>query len=292
MISVGMVAFLARSLNDIAKAPVEKAQENANFVIETSKSITKLVTDATGDGIGSQLLSKMSMKTFSQMHDGIRDIIEEYADMDFIDVGKFEALASGCGHIRTIVETLYSKDIQKNLATKKSQDNLLDAYEDLCEVLEDYADIDANNINQTTDNFIKFIDKVNGSDINNLKATADMFKQMAAFSKSISGDFEQLAETLNEKIATLLEKIQKGVDNMPEATDKDADKINNMSFDLASNEAKGQVSQNTVENMSDKIAAKQMQEKRDAALAKGGYNGTIEDIIAILTDEGVKIGRR
>ena len=58
------------------------------------------------------------------------------------------------------------------------------------------------------DNYIKFLDKVDRVDIETLRTTERLFKNMAQFSESIHGNFQGLADALNEKIAPLLEELK------------------------------------------------------------------------------------
>jgi len=63
------------------------------------------------------------------------------------------------------------------------------------------------------DSYVRFVDKVNTVKVENIEKTAKMFEKMAEFSKSIHGNFEGLADTLNDKITPLLEKIDSTLKN-------------------------------------------------------------------------------
>jgi methyl-accepting chemotaxis protein len=193
--------------------------------------------------------------------------------------------------IVTSVNSIFKSLVGQSLNIDDAEDKL-DIWDRAIQYLNDYSNINDTKVKNVSDNFIKFIDKVNGADLDKLKETTEMFRQMAAFSESISGDFDKLADALNEKIAPLLEKISGSVEKMPKAINDASDKASMLSYELAPNSSKAQVSDETISKISNKTEAQKMQEKRDKAIAAGGYSGTIEDIIAILTDEGVKIGRR
>ena len=67
---------------------------------------------------------------------------------------------------------------------------------------------------------------------------------MAQFSESINGNFNELAEALNEKIAPLLEELKELVGKVPEHMDKNsANQIRSQVETVA-----GKVSQTTMEN--------------------------------------------
>jgi hypothetical protein len=77
--------------------------------------------------------------------------------------------------------------------------------------------------NQTRilDKHIEFINKISSVDVEKLKTSANMFEKMAEFSESINGNFEGLAQTLNEKIAPLMEELKElltGVQDKVEET--------------------------------------------------------------------------
>lgn len=62
-------------------------------------------------------------------------------------------------------------------------------------------------------NLLKEINKVDGS---KLSTTASMFESMARFSESVSGNFDKLADTLNERILPNLETLKSLIDGLPD----------------------------------------------------------------------------
>lgn len=71
-----------------------------------------------------------------------------------------------------------------------------------------FAKIDTKQLSESTEQFIKVFDKINTIDNDKIKSTADMFAQMTKLSKSIKGNFEGLAEALNENLLTVLEELK------------------------------------------------------------------------------------
>jgi hypothetical protein len=61
-----------------------------------------------------------------------------------------------------------------------------------------------------------------------------MFKEMKEFSESISGNFDGLAEALNEKIAPLLEELKGLIEKIPESVDKSASTISTSMYNTTS----------------------------------------------------------
>lgn len=64
------------------------------------------------------------------------------------------------------------------------------------------------NTEQLFKNYIILLDKINTIKVDNVEKTTKMFKQMAQFSESIDGNFEKLAETINENLMPVLEELK------------------------------------------------------------------------------------
>ena len=56
--------------------------------------------------------------------------------------------------------------------------------------------------------------------IDNIKKVTHMFKQMARFSESIDGNFESLAEAINENLMPVLEELKKVMDDCTKTLEK------------------------------------------------------------------------
>ena len=64
------------------------------------------------------------------------------------------------------------------------------------------------NFDKFSGSYGKFIDKVNSVDLAKLTAANNMLKNLSEFSKSINGDFDKLADTINEKLIKALEELK------------------------------------------------------------------------------------
>ena len=64
------------------------------------------------------------------------------------------------------------------------------------------------NVKEFTAQNIKWLDKVNAIDVEKVKTTANLFEQMTDFSKSIAGNFDKLADSINEKLMTVLQELK------------------------------------------------------------------------------------
>ena len=79
--------------------------------------------------------------------------------------------------------------------------------------------VNSKNFENNINNYVKFVDKVNSIEVDKLKTTAQMFKQMSDFSNSIQGDFNKLAEALSEKLLPVLEDLKTIVSTVPDKID-------------------------------------------------------------------------
>lgn len=99
------------------------------------------------------------------------------------------------------------KDYMKNVLNSSNMKNFKNFNNNIERFIKAVS-IDPTNIKKNIDAFNGMLEKVSTVKVDNLKTAANMFKQMAEFSRSIKGDFDKLAEVLNDKIAPLLEELK------------------------------------------------------------------------------------
>jgi hypothetical protein len=166
----------------------------------------------------------------------------------------------------------------------------LDIVTDLNDTMTDLAKVDGSQVSgqkKMLDNYGKFIDKVNTIDVEKVKTTADVFGQMAKFSESINGDFEELASTLNEKLMPVLEELKGVMSEIPEKLDKGfADTSASIGANQSSvqpNEVKAQVSRENPKMDEDEINKEVSRRIRENNQDK--MNGTaakLDELISLL----------
>lgn len=100
----------------------------------------------------------------------------------------------------------------------KKMGMLIGSIEEVQDVLKDFnvTNTQVENQKKMTENYIKFLDKIDKVDNSNLKTSVSLFEQMARLSESISGNFDGLAQAINDKIAPLLEELNKLLEEVPE----------------------------------------------------------------------------
>ena len=139
--------------------------------------------------IANSKISKTSTNTLQILFSTIPSIISDAVDnmkFDLTKATKMEAL------IDTIA---YIQDVLKDFQVSSTQ---------------------VENQRKMTENYIKFLDAIDKVDNSNLKTSVSLFEQMARLSESISGNFDGLAQTINDKIAPLLEELNKLLEEVPE----------------------------------------------------------------------------
>lgn len=94
--------------------------------------------------------------------------------------------------------------------------NINDSMSDMAKV----SSTDVNNQKKLLTNYGDFLTKVNNIDVGKVKTTADMFAQMARFSESVSGDFDNLANSINENLMPVLEELKKVMEQMDKTLEK------------------------------------------------------------------------
>ena len=78
--------------------------------------------------------------------------------------------------------------------------------------LKQFDDKAITNTKKTLDNYTKFLDKVNAINPDKVRITTEMFGQMARFSESINGNFDDLADSINDKLMPLLKELKEVMD--------------------------------------------------------------------------------
>lgn len=131
----------------------------------------------------------------------------------------FETLKSFKTQIRN-----YSKHLT---LSKKDKDNingsdvfsLIKYIKGLNTEISALSNVNYEGLERNTNTYIKFIDKVNTMDVKKLETSTKMFEQMSKFSTSIRGDFDRLAEALNENLMPVLEELKEIMEKIPEKLD-------------------------------------------------------------------------
>ena len=190
-------------------------------------------------------------------------------------------LTSHINFLRDVSNLVIRHDLAKNIQTVIQEVYKLTT-----------AKFDDKKIEVTLKNYSDFLKVVDSVDIENLKTAARMVEKMADFSQSINGNFEHLAETLNEKIAPLIEDLKEAIDNVSAKVEASSAKISasvheSGRSDLSEKEIRDQVERenpNATQKEKDDLVAKRLK----GQLESNSKKGDMEEIINILKT-GVKV---
>lgn len=173
-ISIGMLANIARNLNEIQNFKIETSiVGKVNEIVNTSQLVIDTVLGSQEDGLVGKIKSKLQGTAAINAIKNYKTIVEEIAEISRVSWGSID-----------------ENTVKNNKAI--------------------------------TDNYIQFVEKINTVDIKKLETAANMFEKMADFSKSIHGNFEKLAESINEDLMPVLEELKETLNKIPEKIDTNA----------------------------------------------------------------------
>ena len=157
----------------------------------------------------SRMMSSMadSIKKASgngSLKDSVSDVTHQLTDIikiiNEIEIGDLNVLDANLQKIETVI-TKISGTFNRLLGMsekKAALDTLLKQSAQYTKVVRDTE---------------KLVNRINGLDLAKMNALAKMFGNAAAFSQSINGNFDRLANVINEKIAPLIEGLKEAVEN-------------------------------------------------------------------------------
>lgn len=250
-IAVSLIKLTAMSLNMISEIKFDQSTvvSNTQTIMSTARSVIAAI-NAPVDPIYSGEKSKGRELIEWLLPSGLMNMIDS-----IMAIGSLVPTLIAVGAVRFLAEsinTISSVTIDTNVE-KKAQDIVLmgsklvklinnqDSFgimdnakaikrisilKDLGDVLANFSkDVKVQDHEKLMDSTIKFLDKINTVKLENLKTAHNMFKEMKEFSQSISGNFEGLADALNEKIAPLLEELKELIGEIPKAVNESASTV-------------------------------------------------------------------
>lgn len=162
--------------------------------------------------------------------------------------------------------------------------------------LKQFDDKAITNTKRTLDNYTKFLDKVNAINPDKVRITTEMFKQMSRFSESIKGNFEKLAESINEDLMPVLDELKKIMEQVPEAVEKSSANIsasvaaNNNGAQLSKAEMIEQVQREHPEISQTETLKKAMERtQQQAARQADSVGAKLDKLISMLSQGSAKV---
>lgn len=191
------------------------ARRNKKIAKHNSKSMTAI--GQTMSTLADMIDAIESIKEFSWKDENGQDIKDEAI------TGKigiiFKTLNLITGSINTEIEKApKTKDVEK----LESIVNYISSFGDGAKGI---AEVDSEKLGKNIDHYIRFVDNINSIEVQKIETATNMFKQMSDFSNSIKGDFDQLAESLGDKLVPMLEKLKEVMETIPEKIESSTSNI-------------------------------------------------------------------
>lgn len=227
---INMIHLIAQQLTELTK-------------INLSSNITKKVEDVcnTADKVSNTVKSRKyksgssdskAMKILKWMFPKLAEIVEEISKLRWVS-----SIMSTVGVVTQVADTLktieslpdiggiYDKakyvcdtaDEIARMVTERAAvpmsegNNRLTFLERLNKVLIDLTDINPSGVmtaEQALEGHMQFIEKLNSMDITKLETSAKLFEHISDFSRSINGNFYDLAACINQELMPTLERLE------------------------------------------------------------------------------------
>lgn len=223
---------------------------------------------------------------------GMADKFKSVVELKITPEKVSEKVRSIFSAVDTLVEILNNNQYA-DLSTDEFTDKyttFLDVITNINDSMSDMAKVSATDINnqkKMLNNYGEFLSKVNTVDIEKVKTTADMFGQMARFSESVSGDFDNIARSINENLMPVLEELKKVMEEMDKTLEQGfantSASIGAAGSSANASEMSAQVARENPNASQDDVAAmaKERLKKQDRDKAQG-VSAKLDELIRLL----------
>jgi Asp-tRNA(Asn)/Glu-tRNA(Gln) amidotransferase C subunit len=204
--------FLFAAVEYVVNTTNDKLEELGGISIDTEALdiVIQGVTDIT-DVI--ETLNEVSIDNFKVTARHTIDFLVKLAEVK-LDTAKADAITRSLDSL--------SNFIYRHNATFIMAEARLKFMERVNQVVKSLGDVIPQQIERSKEMIkhqIAYLDKVNNIDISKLKTSARMVESMAKLSKSIRGNFEGLAESINEDLMPVLKELKEIMEKIPEKLD-------------------------------------------------------------------------
>ena len=226
--AVGMLGEMARDLAAIAQLPsmdgvsnkVSQITDAARVVITSVFSGGNNIDDIT-DMIKQVEAAETYLKGLLRIPERVSDLVDKLkpvVDLDNSFASKFNAT------VKDLISNIVKPFEEDNKLDVSKSDMVLTLIHDMNLVF-DHTQKEFDNTNTIFKNYNEFLTKIDTMDLTKLQTTVKMFEQMSKFSESINGNFEDLADALNEKIAPMIEELKELLEGVQQKVEKNGSDI-------------------------------------------------------------------
>lgn len=187
--------LLGRVVNKVASA--------VTAVVDAGVSMVKNLQSSVDTATAANNI-KMIVDPIMSMVDAVKKINDVMSSVDLSSADNLKYVMAGS--VAAVAEIG-----EKDFAVLERRTKILDEYANVVKKF-----MDANSKNETADNVHrtmedtgKFVVQLNKVNDNKLAKMASIAKNMADFARKINGNFDRLADAMNEKMVTALDKVDK-----------------------------------------------------------------------------------
>ena len=277
--SIRMIGQLAEWLTVLLKVPnVGPAREKANDVIWASKQ----VINAVWSGGSHKEIEEYENKTkFNERYINsvqrtltyLSNVVRSMHNFKALKSDSVKSIQKAALDIVGIVDSIQS-NAKSDISIVNTRLNQLSRLNKIIRSLSGISDTRVERAKQITDNYTRFIDKIGSIKLENLQTTTNLFEKMAAFSNSINGNFEKLADSINEKLMPLLQELKSILEKIP--TD-------------VSVETKSQSNESTDKNINPNTDNAQSKSNMEITRALRDVYGKIDDFMDLFENGTAKV---
>ena len=216
---------------EAALFPVEKDAGNASGsnkgffgkAFDFVKGVAKSTVSTIGENVNSftrkNTVSSMQA-TIAFVGEAVSSLVKIHGELSTMGDGfedKFNSIGVSLTNITRGLNNVTWKEI--TMAQKRSA-----LYKQIIPVIEDFVNANLNpdapeNIGKSFEYTGNFITKLNSVSDSKLKQMATISSGLATFATKVNGNFDKLADTMNEKIVTAIEKLDKTLKEVKETLD-------------------------------------------------------------------------
>ena len=141
------------------------------------------------------------LEAFGELNDSFK-LLNDENKKNFVNSSIFDSIVTDLfNNTKKIAE--FKTDNRKYNTNIKMFDKLIDSVSKIFRL----GDTNNANYKEGIDKAIEFTNTISNTKLDNLQTATNLFGKMTEFSKTINGNFEGLADTINDKIMPLLEKL-------------------------------------------------------------------------------------
>lgn len=222
-VAIGLVVDIANNLTALTKLPsLSNVIPNVDSAIICAQNIVNRIINNDkihiDDDQAEMVVNTVeNLRVISSLMNQLQIVMKSAQSIPVVDA---EIITQSKTSVSAILGLLDETNIKTPIPTVQVRLDQLNYLQKIIKGFSSITPTQVKNSEAILRNYSQFLEKVNSSNLEGLKTTTNMFEKMSEFSKSINGNFDALAQTLNDKIAPLLEELKEIMDGVQEKIEK------------------------------------------------------------------------